>query len=285
MDRGVIASPGIIQRLSQGFKMERSLSPEELRYYIMYWDKVVIPGNNLVYIGLPDEDILIQSGAIERPRVGFSGSFGGDQVTDAILSCQSLVAKELVKDKSVDWVIHQLGSECSFPNGYNQRRNIVRVDLASILPVPDKDTSIYEILEFKENRKDELKNLHNHLDSLYELVLTAPDSELAAKKSMSELASVISDLTVVTAEKFTKTRKFDLSAELNLSGKDIAVGMASGSLIDFFALGMDIPLATIAGAIISTIKVTSKATSTFQPAAHNSKLAYLSTAINDGLVV
>ncbi len=59
MDRGVIASPGIITPLSQGFRMERSISPEELRYYVMYWDKVVIPRNNLVYIGVPEEEDLI----------------------------------------------------------------------------------------------------------------------------------------------------------------------------------------------------------------------------------
>jgi len=78
MDRGVIASPGSINRLPKGFQMERSLSIDELRYYILYWDKVVIPGNNLVYIGLPEEELLIESGALERPQIGFSGRFEGD---------------------------------------------------------------------------------------------------------------------------------------------------------------------------------------------------------------
>jgi hypothetical protein len=283
LERGVIASPGLINRLPQGFQMERSLSAEELRYYILYWDKVVIPGNNLVYIGLPDEELLIESGAIERPRIGFNGRFEGDQVTNAILACQSIVAKELVKDKHTDCVIHQLGDECSFQNEYSQRRNIIRVDLASILPTPSPDVNIYELLEFKENRKDELKNLHSQLDSFYETVLCAPDPDLASKKAVSELADAISNLDKVTSEKFKKSRKFDLSAELNLSGKDISVGAASGALIDFFATGMTLPLATVAGAVLSTFKVTSKATNTFQPASENSKLAYLSRAKEDGV--
>ncbi len=284
MDRGVIASPGIINRLPQGFQMERSLSADELRYYILYWDKVVIPGNNLVYIGLPDEELLIEAGAIERPRIGFNGRFEGDQVTNAILSCQSIVAKDLLKDKKTDWVIHQLGGECSLPNGFSQRRNIIRVDLASTLPVPSDEVNIYELLEFKELRKDELENLHSHLDEVYETVLTSPDEELASKKAITELASSIDDLEKVTTERFEKTRKFDLSAELNLSGKDISIGAASGAAIDFFATGMTIPIATLAGAVLSTIKVTSKATNTFQPASNKYKLAYLSTAKNDGIV-
>ncbi|MBS7662613.1 hypothetical protein I0D00_11785 [Pseudomonas lalucatii] len=283
-ERGVIASPGIIKRLPQGFQMERSLSAEELRYYIMYWDKIIIPGNNLVYIGLPDEETLINAGAIERPTIGFNGSFFGDQITDAILSCQSIVAKDLVRDKKTDWVIHQLTDECAFPSNYNQRRNIIRVDISSTLPAPPANTNVYEILEFKAARKDELANLHLHLDSLYETILSSPDPELASKKAISGLSSAIADLEKVTNERFTKTRKFDFSAELNLSGKDISAGAASGAIIDFFSTGMTIPLATVAGAVLSTLKITSKTTNTFQPASQNSKLAYLSTAKNHNIL-
>ncbi len=76
MSRGVIAAPAIINIQGDGFTMERALSPQEIRYYALYWDRVVIPGNNLVYIGLPDEELLIESGVIERPRVGFKVLFG-----------------------------------------------------------------------------------------------------------------------------------------------------------------------------------------------------------------
>ncbi|RPA35390.1 hypothetical protein EGC78_05870 [Shewanella frigidimarina] len=284
MERGIIASPGIINRLQQGFQMQRSLTIEELQYYILYWDKIVIPGNNLVYIGLPEEDLLLQAGAIERPRVGFQGSFQGDQVTDAIMSCQSLVAKELVKDKSVDWVIHQFGGDSLFPDGFNQRRNVIRVDLSGVLPVPAENINIYEILEFKNRRKDELKQLHAYLDSVYELVLSAPDQELAHRKAISDLSNAINDLDTVFKERFENTKKYDITAELNLNGKDISVGAASGAIIDFFATGMTIPIATVAGAILSTLKVSAKAANTFQPASHNTKLAFLSKAKSEGLL-
>src|SRR5436190_9929012 len=116
MDRGVIAAPGIIRPIAQGFVMERPLSQEELRYYVLYWDKVVIPGNNLVYIGIPEEEALIASGAISRPRVAFSGSYHGDQLTYALLSCQSLVAAKLVKESNSDWVMHQIGDSVVVPD-------------------------------------------------------------------------------------------------------------------------------------------------------------------------
>jgi hypothetical protein len=284
MDRGVIAAPGIITPIDQGFVMERSISEEELRYYVMYWNRVVIPGNNLVYIGVPEEEGLIKAGAISRPRVSFQGSFQGDQITYAILSCQSIVAAGLVTDKSMDWVIHQIGDQTAFPSQYGQERNVLRVTLANALPVPSLETPINEILEFKEKRKDELNELHETLDELYEEVLRSPDPELATKRAVSRLKDSILNIDAASTERFAKSRKYDFSAQLNLNGKDIVVSASAGALIDFFSSGFSIPLATVAGAVASLIKINAKAAYTFKPAEANSKLAYLSHATKEGMI-
>ena len=264
--------------------MDRSISSEELRYYVMYWDKVVIPGNNLVYIGIPEEEVLIACGAIERPRIGFQGTYQGDQITNAILACQSIVASQLVHDKSTDWVIHQIGKTGIYPKEFKQQNNIIRVDLASVLPVPNVEIPINEVLEFKERRSSELKELHDALDEFYGQILSAPDPDLASKKAVSRLQESILNLDKVSSEKFERSRKFNFSAELNLSGKDIIVGASSGAIIDFFATGFTIPVATIGGAIASTIKIKLKATNTFKPASENTKLAYLSYASQEGII-
>ena len=77
--------------------------------------------------------------------------------------------------------------------------------------------------------------------------------------------------------------KHDLSAELNLYGRDILIGAAAGAGLDF-ASGFTLPIATIAGALMSIVKVTAKTTRTFQPAEKNLKLAYLSDARKNGLL-
>lgn len=283
MKRGLIAAPGIINRLPEGFEMKRSLSLDEMRYYALYWDKVVIPSNNLVHIGVPQEDAFISAGAIERPNIGFQGSYGGNQLTDAILSCQSIVAKELVKDKTMDWVIQQFGDECILLDNYSEERNTLRIDLAACLPVPTGEVNIYDILEFKEQRKNEFITLHEYLDEFYEEALSSPDQDLASKKALSKLAKSIDDLDKVTHERFQKSNKHDLSAELNLYGRDIWIGAAAGAGLDF-ASGFTLPIATIAGALMSTVRVTAKTTRTFQPAEKNLKLAYLSDARKNGLL-
>lgn len=283
MKRGLIAAPGIINRLPEGFEMKRSLSLDEMRYYALYWDKVVIPSNNLVHIGVPQEDAFISAGAIERPNIGFQGSYGGNQLTDAILSCQSIVAKELVKDKTTDWVIQQFGDECILLDNYSEERNTLRIDLAACLPVPTGEVNIHDILEFKEQRKNEFITLHEYLDEFYEEALSSPDQDLASKKALSKLAKSIDDLDKVTHERFQKSNKHDLSAELNLYGRDIWIGAAAGAGLDF-ASGFTLPIATIAGALMSTVRVTAKTTRTFQPAEKNLKLAYLSDARKNGLL-
>lgn len=284
MERGIIAAPGIIKPFQGGFTMERSISKEEIRYYILYWDKVVIPGNNLFYIGIPEEEDLIACNAISRPRVSFQGSFQGDQITGAILACQSLVSKKLVHDKSVDWVIHQIGQALVLPSDFASKQETIRVALTSVLPVPDEQVSIQKILEFKQKRSDELVELHNSIDELYFEILNSPNQDLATKKAVSRFQSAIHNIDQITNENFKKTRKYDLSAELNLSGKDIICGASAGALIDFFSNGFTIPIATLLGAIIPMIKIVAKASYTFEPARENTKLSYISSASKEKLI-
>jgi hypothetical protein len=284
MKRGIIASPGIITPLAGGFRMERSLTPEELRYLILYWDEIVIPGNNLVYIGLPGEEELIKSGAISRPRVAFQGSFQGDQVTNAILGCQSIVAQQLVKKSDTDWVIHQIGTTLNVLPNYAEQRNVLRIALAEALPVPPPDTPIAELLEFKLKRRDQLIEMHENLDALYQEVLAAPDSDLAARKAVSRLKLTIESMHTAAASELRSDRKYSLSVQFNLDGAKATPAIGAGALFDLFTNGFTMPIATIGGALLSTLKIKSAAEYTFTPAHDNKKLAYISSASAAGLL-
>jgi hypothetical protein len=264
--------------------MERSISKEELRYYILYWDKVVIPGNNLVYIAVPEEDELIASQAIDRPRVRYQGIYQGNQVTYAILGCQALVAERLMQDKTVDWVLHQVGDSLALLPNFASQRDTIRVALTNVLPVPDAEIPIQEILEFKQNRKDELIELHDSLDEFYFELLNSPDKGLATNKAVFKFQSAIQNLYKTSREGFKKTRQYDLSVELNLNGKDIIAGASAGALIDFFRGGFSIPIATVIGAVVSMIKINAKASYTFEPAKEKTKLSYISKASIEGII-
>jgi hypothetical protein len=284
MDRGVIAAPAIIRPIAQGFMMERGISAEELRFYILYWDRIVIPDNNFFSVGVPGEDELLACEAISRPRVSFQGSYQGDQVTNAILSCQSVVAKELVKDKDVDWVLHQIGDSLAVLDDFACEKNAIRVSLANALPVPSGKINFQEILEFKQLRLDELSELHSSLDELYFEILSSSDQDLMSKTVISRLQRSIQNLGTVSNEKFEKTTKYDLSAELNLSGNDIIKGASAGALFGLFSNELAISLTAAVGAVIPLIKIKAKAGVTFEPAKENQKLVYLSCASKEGIL-
>ena len=284
MKRGIIASPGIITPLAGGFRMERSLSAEELRYFILYWDEIVIPGNNLVYIGVPGEEELIKCGAISRPRVAFQGSFQGDQVTNAILGCQGIVAEQLVKRTDTDWVIHQIGTTLSVLRNFSEQRNVLRIVLAEALPVPSPDIPIAELLEFKSRRRDQLVEMHEALDAVYQEVLAAPDSDLAARRAISQLKRTIESVHTVTAKELRSEKKYSLSVQFNLDGARAAPAIGAGALFDLFTNGLTIPIGTVGSALLSTLKIKAAAEYTFSPAHENKKLAYISSASAEGLI-
>ncbi|GAB3370025.1 DUF6236 family protein [Spongiibacter taiwanensis] len=285
MNRGVIAAPAIINIQGNGFTMERGLSLEEIRYYALYWDRVVIPGNNLVYIGLPDEDILIESGVIERPRVGFQGSFGGADLGHAFAVAQSLVAKKLIEeDKSIDWALHQIGNKLNIPQEYCEEKHSLRFELINLLPVPEGEVPIPDILEFKERRGDELEALHQAIEAAYVEALKNPDPDLGSAVSIRELRASIDNLNVVADERWEKTSKFDFSASFNLDGGKFIQSVAGGAAFDFFTNGFTMPVGTIAGGLASLFKLKASYGASFKPAANSSTLAFLSHASDEGII-
>lgn len=106
MQRGLITVAGNINFQMQGFGLSSNLMPEDIRFYLMYWDKIIIPTNNLIHFGIPDEEDLISSKALSRPRTSHVGSFSGHELGEAIIKGQSEIAELMLKDSKTNWVVH-----------------------------------------------------------------------------------------------------------------------------------------------------------------------------------
>ena len=285
MNRGVIAAPAIINIQGNGFTMERGLSPQEISYYALYWDKVVVPTNNLVHVGLPEEDILIDSGVIERPRVQFQGAFHGAEIGQAFAISQYETAKNLIEtDRSTEWVIHQIGRQIHIPQKYAELKNSLRFELVNLLPVPNAATPIIDILEFKERRSDELNALHNAIEEVYIEALRCPDLGLGESRAIRDLKAQIGNLDEVTRERWNLISKYDFSVEFNLDGGSFMQGIASGAVIDFFANSHDLPVVAVLGGLASLIRLKASRGSSFKPADNSNKLSFLSYAHSAGII-
>lgn len=285
MEKGIIAAPAKVSGSGTLFRSERGLSSQELRYFLLYWDRVVIPTTNIMHLSLPDEDEMISTGIISRPRVTFSGSFNGETIAAAQLLAQTTIAKQLIEnDKNIDWVVHQIGNEIILPSNEIIKQQAIRVDLVNTLPVPDESVAIPDIIEFKKRRSDELKQLHQALDDFYLEILASPDPGLKAKAVVSNLTNAILDVQNSASERWRITRKFDISAEINLNVKDILSAAAAGAVFDFYNSLFTIPIGTVVGVAASLVKVRAKVCSTFEPSKKKQVFGYISQAHKENLL-
>lgn len=285
MNKGIIAAPARVIGNGSTFSTQNGLTAQEIRYFLLYWDKIVIPTTNLVHLTIPEEEELLSTGIFQRPRVQFSGNFNGELMARAQVLAQTKIAKDLIdNDRTFDWALHQIGDEIIIPDKETIKKQTIKVDLNNSLPVPGASTPIIDILEFKERRKDELFELHQTIDQFYLEILSSPDSDLKTKASVSKLTKAIENLNTVSAEKWKNTKKFDIATELNLNGKDVASGVAAGAAFDFFTNLYTLPIGTVIGACASLIKIKLKTTKSFEPSKDKQVLSYLAKAHDENLL-
>lgn len=285
MQKGIISAPARVYGNGAEFRSEGGLAIHDLRYFLLYWDKVVIPTTNLVHLAIPEEEELLSTGVVTRPRVPFSGTFNGELIAKAQVLAQTAVARDLiVNDKKTDWVLHQIGDEFIIPDNETIEKQSIRVELINALPVPFGKVAIPDILEFKERRKDEFNQLHQSIDDLYFEILSSPDPSLKTKSTVSQFNQSIIELDKVATERWKNTGKFDISAELNLSGKDVMSGAAAGAAFDFFTTLYTLPIGTVVGAVASTLKIKAKSTKSFEPSREKKILSYLAKAHDENIL-
>jgi hypothetical protein len=292
MKRGIIASPANIKfEFPSALNLSSGISPETIRYFLLYWDEIIIPDNNLISFGVPDEQDLIQCGCVYRPMSRFNGHISGHEIGHYIIKEQYKLAEFFSNDPNVDWVIHQAESnQIYLPQSETIERSVVRLNLTNALPVPTKDVNINEILEFKIRRQDELISLHQAIDDLYIEILESPDQKLTGKKVMTRLTESIDSLDKVTKEKFRVFGKFDMQAQYNIKGKDLlnftgvgsapAILEATGHTFDaltWYTLPIGVATGFAVG-MISGLSVNIKRAQTPSYAADKLKLSYLSQA-------
>lgn len=153
MKRGIISNIGKITKVNNGVGIGFDFSQNDFNYQILYWDKIVIPDNNLFGCTLPNEEELIKCGILHKPMVQFSSfsTNNSDISYNPFIVAQSTVANELFKtEKDIDWTIHHMGEEVAIGYDLKQEFNSIKVELLNCLPVPNEKIHFEKILEFKE---------------------------------------------------------------------------------------------------------------------------------------
>ncbi|WP_320725885.1 DUF6236 family protein [Enterobacter ludwigii] len=287
MKRGVVFTVQELLKLNngKGFTTGKSISAEEVNYLILYWDKLVSPANRFIYLGFDNEEELAKCGVLFRPVFTPQGFMDGRGVTDFHARTHVEALKMMrQKEREVDWRMHFFNNEVSIPQEAAQQKEVVRFELAELLPVPPKDTPLQEILEFKERRNDELQALHGYLDELYDEVLKSGDFNLQKAKALSGLRASLEDLNKLNSQSWRSPIKFNLSSAFEY---DLNQLMSAG-LTAFSALNSTRPLEVLGvGTAVTLLGGAIKVKAQLQSVLKNGdpKLAYLTNATKEGILV
>ncbi|KAA0910697.1 DUF6236 family protein [Pusillimonas sp. ANT_WB101] len=222
------------------------LDPQELRYSLLFWDRLAISSNNLIQIDPgPEADFLKKAGILEEVKIQMKRLGPGNFQDIHIPAFEYLEQQEPGKwslatgEKSFQWLGMPAGEA---PN--------VSFDLIHAIPVPDQDVALEDILEFKSRRVDERKRLLAEIDRLAALVKSSenPGAQLDRQKAIIEECCV--DLLKVAKEWKFPVRLADLKCSYEFSLPvslgvyafgDIAVGMPFvGALVSSAVSGLKI---------------------------------------------
>lgn len=157
----ILTSPMEIQgstlRLKQG-----DLHHEELRYALLYWDKLVWPSSAVFRIPSGgDTSYLMQSGILERPDYTIAGDVAQGMLAGVLKAHQDLTEKQ-----PRAWAILEGENSLSYQRDHKSQPQSLSIQLLRSIPIPQGDVPLPEILEFKQRRRDELLLLRAEIERL-----------------------------------------------------------------------------------------------------------------------
>jgi hypothetical protein len=251
MDRGVVISPYFtFDGESLHFPGLVGIEPTNLKHYLLYWDKVEFPNNNMIHIGdAPEFEFLYQENVLQRTNVnlsGFSGNMGY-----AYLIAQAEAVRKLNNREPGKWTFAQNSNQLVLPQNMSNKTESVEFELYNILPSPGDDVSYEDLLNFKEKRKSELAAFRTCMDNIYLDITKSGDIPRAKNVALENLEKSISDLTVVANESWSSKFLSGFKVEINLpniiDNSVKGVGIAAMS-------SLPITLGAAAGAVASVMK-------------------------------
>lgn len=197
-NRGIVVSPPFEVNPSGSINVGRSISSLELRKYLMYWDEIDYPDNSLISIGLsPDMAFLQECGVLSRTFVRFQGPSSSHNGENFFRAQQEAYDQNEKKNPG-SWSLGQISESPIHSNG--SVLPSVEFNLFNMLPVPNGDVPLNEILEFKENRCDELVALRIYLDEVYQSIIKSGDIPRAKNSEIAKLESSLKALNTCLSE-------------------------------------------------------------------------------------
>ena len=138
------------------------IDAQELRYATLFWDRLVWPSPaGLTIAGGNDEKFLEKTGILKRMKYDLRGEMAQVVLDSFIHAYNDLNAAE-----PGAWAVSYGDETLKLPANSIDQKSRAQIELYRAIPVPDVDVHIYDILEFKRKRRDELLSLRKEIDDL-----------------------------------------------------------------------------------------------------------------------
>jgi hypothetical protein len=230
--RGIVISP--VQITGKNSIRVGGMDQIKLRQYLLYWDKIDFPQNNIIGFGdSPEIEFLKSAGILKQTRVQIQLS---GEVTELYLKGQLMALKLNNELEKGCWSLGQDNIDLVLPKNDSVLERCIEVNLYNSLPIPSPEVSFEDILTFKETRKDELLEFRGLMDNFYLELIKSGDSERAMTKNIEKIQrQIIAIDKVMNDSKINKFRgslkvRFDITEAI----KNTFIGaIGAGSLFNF----------------------------------------------------
>ena len=163
-ERGLVISCPINISGTSLFLKSSTLDPQELRFALLFWDKLDFPTNNLISIGTDQNaEFLAGEGILTRTRVQVQG--GGD-MAQGYAGAHVHAYRTLDEREPGVWSLGKGENSVSFSDTDVEHGRGALIGLYKAIPVPDKEVPLQDILEFREKRHAELLALRHHIEAI-----------------------------------------------------------------------------------------------------------------------
>lgn len=185
MKRCVI-SPGMLLERREGVSVSARgcLTAQDLNYYALFWDEILIPTSRAIHNELPNEKEYIGLGVISRPVLEY---WSTDGLVEKYLKFHNeLLAEKRLANRTEDWSLHQIGREFISLEEKKASMLGVRFEIFDALPIPSAEVPLADVLEFKHRKNQAFMDFHGYLDDMYEQAISHPDDPLLKSKAFQK---------------------------------------------------------------------------------------------------
>lgn len=242
MLRGIVVAPEYEAKGTELFLKSSDIDPLKLRQYLLYWDRIDFPTNNIIHCTSNDIDYLESLNLLQRTKYNCSCN-GIINMEELFLNAQIQALNNNNLNKNERWTLGQGNLNLLLPKDEVERKNTLILDLYNSLPIPATDVPLDDIINFKEKRRDELMEFRNSMDKIYLSIINSGDIDISKSVAIKDLEKKIIAINKVMNESEIKKLLGSVKVNIDINslimgGAGYIIGKETGNSIMLASLGL-----------------------------------------------